>query len=235
MSANALQQYQEQMEEWHEDMPLSGAFVGDHLPEFYSIHEVIERPDKTAAVILRYSTHPQHLEQFTVGWFDNAAEAIETTIQYFSLFGENLVNVYKHTSKLFPHIKGVMLRGKPTVMTLSGYVKEIMPDGNADKSRLEIGFLKPDGANYDKTAIVNATQVMKLADMFGPESQEWHGEKVVLYAEDGTAFGKPYCAVRVANMNDPADKGRYGHLLAKKNGGGSAGLMEELEPEVEAA
>lgn len=184
----------------------------DILPDTYSIWRMVERKDGTAAVLLQYEPAYDCYEHFTVGWFADLHEAVEQTIIYLDLFGENTVNVLKQTKKLFPHLKGVMLKDKPVCMTLNGYVNEIMPDGNADKSRLEIGFKET-----SKTAVVNSNQILKIVDMYGEESDDWKGQKVVLYAEEGTAFGKSYCAIRVANMNDKDEKRAFGQYLKANN------------------
>lgn len=136
------------------------------------------------------------------------------------------MNVLKHTKKLFPHIKGAMLLERPVTLHLSGKWRELLPDQNAkgdDKSRLEIYF-----QDNDKTAVVNATQVLKIVAMYGAESDNWVGQPVVLYAEEGVAFGNKYVAIRVADMTDATDKRNFGRYLKK-----AKQAPEPVEQEVE--
>ncbi|MCB0079428.1 MAG: hypothetical protein KDE47_00785, partial [Caldilineaceae bacterium] len=62
-------------------------------------------------------------------------------------------------------------------------------DGDA---RVELTF-----SDHGKTAVVNRTQALALIDLYGPETTDWEGHKVVLYGEEGTWFGKHTWGVRI--------------------------------------
>jgi hypothetical protein len=148
------------------------------------------------------------------GGFDHTAKFTPT---------ETEMNVLKQTDKLFPHLKGEML-ADPTRMILNGYAREIMArDGQS--STLEIGF---EGSK--KTAVVNATQVLKLIGMFGADTDDWKGQAVVLFAERGFAFGSSFCAVRIADMHDKDEAAQYKRYLTAKT---KAKATPQPEPEPE--
>ena len=113
-----------------------------------------------------------------------------------------MANVLKMTNALFPHIKAEMLE-TPACLHLSGKYREVLPENGAtnQKARLELFFV-----NSQKTAIVNATQVLKIVEMYGAESDGWEGKPIVLYADKIPAFGKTHNVVRVANMKNPDEK-----------------------------
>ena len=187
------------------------------LPDNYQVWKIAKRDNGTACVILAYSPSGDFSSSYetnTLGWFDSETTALEMTQAFVNEHGENAMNVLKNTKKLFPHIKGAMLMERPVTLHLSGKWRELLPDANAkgdDKSRLEIYF-----QDNDKTAVVNATQVLKIVAMYGAESDNWVGQPVVLYAEEGVAFGNKYTAIRIADMTDAADKRNFGHFLKPK-------------------
>jgi hypothetical protein len=187
-----------------------GSPLVSNLPEGHLVYRSIIRTDGSAIVKLAKE------DEITLiiddcGWFPSLTEAIEATELACELHGGNVLNIFKDTKKLFPHLRGAMLREKPVVMALGSQYQEIMPKGNEAKSRLEISF-----QGTKKLAIINATQALKLANMFGPETEDWAGCRVVLYAEDGHAFGNTYCAVRIADMTDQDERMKFGQFLEKK-------------------
>jgi hypothetical protein len=188
-----------------------------NLPKNYKVWKICQRDNGTACVILARSQSGDFASSYetgTLGWFDSEQSAIDETQAFVNIHKENTMNIFRNTEMLFPHIKGEMLRDNPVVLHLSGKYREILPDTKqgGNKSRLEIYF-----TDHKKTAIVNATQVLKIANMYGPETNDWAGKPVVLYAEDGAAFGNSYCAVRIADhLNDEGDKRSYGRLVKAK-------------------
>jgi hypothetical protein len=63
--------------------------------------------------------------------------------------------------------------------------------------------------------MVNRTQALILIDLYGPETNDWEGHKVVLYGEEGTWFGKHTWGIRI-----DGDASRRADAAARKNGKG---------------
>ena len=113
--------------------------------------------------------------------------------------------------RLLPHIQGEMLpNGKRKTWILSGKFNEAeMPStGRADKKyKIEIFF-----TDTNKSAKLNEKQLLKLISVHTDDTEKWNGKPLVLYAEEGKAFGKDYNALRVdvdatrAAMNGKAAK-----------------------------
>ena len=130
-------------------------------------------------------------DTYITGFFPSLDAAASYSIDLFSTLTikELKMNLLKN-SKLFPNIRGVMLK-EPKTLVMSGRVRITeMKDGN--DARVEISF-----NDTDKTAIINRTQALNIIDVYGPETDEWKDKPVVLYGEEGTWFGKHTWGIRV--------------------------------------
>lgn len=125
-------------------------------------------------------------EWFGSGWFYSLGQAIEFMYLY---LGEDPMNIFKN-DKLFPHIKGVMLKDKSVVLTLNGKVNIVELQGG--DARAELFF-----EDHTKSAVVNRNQLLNIAALYGPETNEWKGKPVELYGEFGKWFGKETWGIRV--------------------------------------
>jgi hypothetical protein len=96
---------------------------------------------------------------------------------------EDTVNIYK--TELFKYMEGVMVKDAPTAVTVRDVSAQRVEVQGKSKTAIVMHFKES-----DKGAILNKTNAKALAEVFGPETDEWKGQKVELYAEKGTAFGK---------------------------------------------
>lgn len=151
------------------------------------VRGLADRDDGYIAILLVWETESsQHY--FTTGYFRTLRRAVEYTKSVFET--ENIeMNIYK--TKLFPNIRGVMLQEKRITLHMSGKIQIVeMRDGN--DARGEIWF-----TDHEKSAILNRTQLMVIAEVYGPETDHWKGRPIVLYGEFGNWFGKQTWGVRV--------------------------------------
>ena len=136
-----------------------------------------------------------YAEYFTSGWFD----AIEQATAFFAeLLKDDPMNIFKN-DRLFPRIKGVMLKDKPVVLTLSGELNVVETKGG--DARAELFF-----TDHKKSATVNRTQLEIIAGLYGAETEQWRGKRIELYGEFGTWFGKETWGIRVSNKSPPAPR-----------------------------
>ena len=105
------------------------------------------------------------------------------------------MNVFADDS-IFPYIEGHMLRGRRAVKLIHRVLKEAIhePGSNRKKEKLVLYF-----HGTGKGLILNKTNIRRLAEMFGPETNNWPGNPVELYAEEVDAFGETHTAVRIAD------------------------------------
>jgi hypothetical protein len=102
---------------------------------------------------------------------------------------------------LFPYIQGEMLKDVGQITMTIADVREEELVNNRGKDIKPIVFFK----EKKKGLILNKTNAKTLAAMFGAETDDWRGERIFLYAERGTWFGKTGYAVRVSE--DVPDNG----------------------------
>lgn len=106
------------------------------------------------------------------------------------------MNIYK--TELFPYLEGDSLAGKEFEMTIKDFGSEMMPDHKgADELKYTLQFNET-----DKSLILNKTNAKRLAVLFGPETNEWKGKRIVLYTEEVKAFGKLHNAIRIKGTSD---------------------------------
>lgn len=131
---------------------------------------------------------------FSTGFFPTIEDAAQFSITLFNgLTPEEMeaqMNIYKN-NKLFPHIKGVMLKEQRVTLTMSGKVNVVEMRDGAD-ARAEVFF-----SDHPKSAIINRNQLLDIASVYGGETTDWKGQPVVLYGEHGTWFGKETWGLRV--------------------------------------
>ena len=180
---------------------------------------IADRSDGSGSALLFVYDMDQYANYFTTGYFPTLRQAAEFTKALFESHDteEILMNIFKN-DKLFPNIRGVMLKEKRVTLTMSGKVKVVeMRDGQ--DVRVEIFF-----SDHPKSAVINRTQTMDIADVYGPETDNWAGCPVVLYGEHGTWFGKETWGVRV-------DKGATERAKTQMRKNGQSKPQPEPEPE----
>lgn len=148
------------------------------------------REEGRAAILFIYQN--EGYECFwSSGFFADIRQAVAFSRAVFLTQGvkQAMANVYKD-KRLFSHIKGAMVRDKRITVTMDGSygIVEI----GKDSAMAEIGF-----DDHEKKALLNGNQVLRIAEVYGPESAGWKGKPVVLYAEYGEWFGRKGWGLRV--------------------------------------
>lgn len=168
-----------------------GGLYPDNVTCWRVIHHNIDMGIDEYALCFVYET-ASYAEYFTSGWFDTVEQA---TAFFAELLKDDPMNIFKN-DRLFPRIKGVMLKDKPVVLTLSGDVNIV--DTKGGDARAELFF-----TDHKKSATVNRTQLEIIANLYGPETDQWKGKRIELYGEFGTWFGKETWGIRVSNKIPP--------------------------------
>jgi len=161
----------------------------------YEITGTLVKQDGTVMVTIDRSTGDGSAVMFSTGWCADEIEANEMAQYILSLEDGEIMNLLKD-DKLFPHIKGVMLKDKRTTLHLSGKVERVdiksRERGGDDTAKAELFF-----TDKKKSAMINENQTLLIIDIYGSETDDWKGKPVVLYAEEGNWFGKHQWALRV--------------------------------------
>jgi hypothetical protein len=179
------------------------------------VRGLADRSDGSVAILLMWEDSNSQF-YFTTGYFSDLRRAIVYTRDVFET-EEIEMNIFKN-NKLFPNIRGVMLQDKRITLTMSGKVNivEMREGGDA---RVELFF-----SDHEKTAVVNRTQAMSIAEVYGPETNDWKGRPLVLYGEFGTWFGKQTWGIRV-------DKDKTAHAARVQPGKNGQGQKEQHKPD----
>jgi hypothetical protein len=124
-----------------------------------------------------------------------------------NLSGARIVHAQKQTMNvydLFPtrFIAATDLNGKSFTLTIRSVTLEDM------QSHDQKTVTKPClwFTNATKGMVLNKTNTMIIADMYGPETDDWAGKKIIIYATKVRAFGKLEEAVRVREEVPPEPK-----------------------------
>ena len=106
------------------------------------------------------------------------------------------MNIYK--THLFPYIEGDSLADREVTLTMTTVTTEDLPTYNGQtESKLVLHFKES-----DKGLILNKTNARAIAKLYGPETDDWDGERITLYTERVKAFGEFHNAVRVKAPGD---------------------------------
>ena len=130
------------------------------------------------------------------------------------------MNVF--STKLFPYLEGLMIKDKPITLTIKGVTQEELTSQRGKEIKLIVHFKE-----RDKSLILNKTNTKQIVKFFGPETNDWHGKKVTLYAEKGTWFGTEGYAIRVDGRLPKQDA----VPAAKQNGTNKPALDEKWADE----
>lgn len=97
-------------------------------------------------------------------------------------------------SKLFPskYVKAADLGNKPVTLTIKTLKVETLGHGAEQEQKPVLYFEKA-----TKGLVLNRTNAMTIASLYGDESEEWVGKRVTLFATTVRAFGKTQDTIRV--------------------------------------
>lgn len=108
------------------------------------------------------------------------------------------MDILKDTT-LFPHIEGMALQGREMVVTIRSIVKEKMqgPTGRPVEKNVIVFQETP------QTLVLNKTNAKRIITLYGSETNDWPGKRIILYSESVQAFGETTEAVRVGKKAPP--------------------------------
>lgn len=97
-------------------------------------------------------------------------------------------------SALFPskYVKAGDLNGKTVTLTIAKLVVEELGHG-AEKERKPILYFQ----KATKGLVLNRTNAMTIANLYGDEADEWTGKRISIYPTKVRAFGTMQDAIRV--------------------------------------
>jgi hypothetical protein len=99
-----------------------------------------------------------------------------------------------NVNDLFPSrfLKAHDLAGKPYTLTIRAVSLEDVGHGGEAESKLAIAFEKA-----TKMMLLNRTNAMIIASLYGPETDQWLGKSVTIYSARVKAFGAWHDALRI--------------------------------------
>ncbi len=154
-----------------------------------TVRGIVKSGDGQATVLMCIEYDGDSITYFSTGYLLNEQQAVDFAYGLLQEQTEDIMNLLKN-DKLFPNIRGVMLKDRPVTLTLSGKVNITELQGG--DSRVELFF-----SDHKKTAVINRNQALNIIEVYGPETSDWAGKPVVLFAEEGVWFGKRQFGIRV--------------------------------------
>lgn len=97
-------------------------------------------------------------------------------------------------SQLFPskYVKAADLGGKTVTLTIKELKVEKMGHGAEEERKPVLYF-----SNATKGLVLNRTNAMTIANLYGDESDEWRGKRISIYPTRVRAFGAMQDAIRI--------------------------------------
>lgn len=154
-----------------------------------TVRGVVSSSDGQSAVLMSIEHDGDSFTFFSTGYLSNEQQAVDFAYGLMQETTEDFMNLLKN-DKLFPNIRGVMLKDKPVTLHLSGRVNITELQGG--DARVELFF-----SDHKKTAVINRNQALNIIEVYGPETDAWKGKPVVLTAEEGVWFGKHQWGLRI--------------------------------------
>lgn len=107
------------------------------------------------------------------------------------------MNVYK----LFPsrYVAAVDLNGHDVTVVIKNVVMEEMGAPPQAEEKPVAYFVKA-----KKAMVLNKTNAMNIAGLYGPDTDQWAGKSVTLYSAKVKAFGAVHDAIRIRPQVPPA-------------------------------
>ena len=115
-------------------------------------------------------------------------------------------------------LSGLDLKGRQVTVIVDAVTAEQVQNQRGEKAvKAAVAFKATNGAPLRKRLLLNKTNAVALARLFGPETDGWKGQAVMLQPENVPAFGQVHCVVRVAG------KGQLAKPVA-------SGATEQVQP-----
>lgn len=108
-----------------------------------------------------------------------------------------------NVNDLFPskYLKAADLEDGELMMTIDRVVVEEIGRGTDRSEKLVIGFLET-----EKLLILNKTNTMTISRLHGPDTDDWEGKQISLYATEVTFEGQLVEAIRVRSRMPKSPK-----------------------------
>ena len=108
-------------------------------------------------------------------------------------------------------LTGLDLKGRQVTVLVDAVTAEQVQNQRGERAvKAAVAFRAVNGAPLHKRLLLNKTNAVALARLFGGETDNWKGQAVVLRPENVTAFGQEFCVVRIAgrgHLPKPATNG----------------------------
>ena len=96
-------------------------------------------------------------------------------------------------------LSGLDLKGRQVTVIVEAVTAEQVQNQRGEKAvKAAVAFKTVAGQPLRKRLLLNKTNAVALARLFGPETDGWKGQPVLLQPENVPAFGQVHCVVRVA-------------------------------------
>lgn len=152
--------------------------------------KVLTRDDGRFEILFSWQPYDSFLWWGGTGFLQSEQQCIDFAYDLFSNIETEILMKLLKNDKLFPHIRGVMLKEKRVTLHLSGKVNITEMQGG--DARAEVFF-----TDHGKTAVLNRNQLLIIIDVYGDETDDWKDAPIVLYGENGKWFGKNQWGIRV--------------------------------------
>lgn len=107
-----------------------------------------------------------------------------------------------NVDKLFPSkwLKAADLEGRRVTVTIAEVRLETMQGQEGPHKEIVLHFR---GSKSGKGLVLNATNRLAIRALYGPETDDWVGKSIELYATQVKAFGKMQDVIRVTGKDLP--------------------------------
>jgi hypothetical protein len=130
---------------------------------------------------------------YTSVLFDSVQELLAEVTEVLPTISEDKMNIFG--TSLFQYINGDMIGDKEVSKIIDRVVIEELSNGR-DKADKPVVYFK----DSKKGWVLNKSSARAIADVIGPETDNWRGASVVLTAEKIYAFGKQQNVIRVVRV-----------------------------------
>lgn len=148
--------------------------------DFWELEKLVQLGSyKNHHAIVLYSPHEEYECSFTTQGFNNLEDLIlyiNSTLFLFdvqNLHREDVMGLLKD-ARLFPHIRGAMIKDKPVTLHLGGSV-DVVEAKMSDDWKAEINF-----TDHKKKVILGRNEVLKIIGVYKDEPRDWVGKPIVL-------------------------------------------------------
>lgn len=106
-------------------------------------------------------------------------------------------------------LNGLDLAGKTVQVIINGVSLETVQNQRGERAqKAAVSFRSKGGQMLKKRLLLNKTNAIALAKLFGTETDAWVGKGVSLRPEMITAFGQQHNVVRIAGASPAASNGK---------------------------